>query len=239
MIKLITANERHMASIGDWLQTHYLFSFADYYDPANVQFGPLRVFNHDFITAKNGYPMHPHAEMEVVTIVLDGALVHSDSLGNQVALQAGNVQRITAGSGISHSEANDSEASAELLQLWFSPNKQGLAPSYEYMALDFLDAKDKLVPLITGQKVLENVPFLNSNSTVYFGQVSQGQSIDFKTFKLRKTLLYVLDGSMLVNNIEVDKYDQVRLEEQDAVTLHGAASAKFILVDVPATESNY
>ncbi|RIJ41910.1 pirin family protein [Pontibacter oryzae] len=239
MIKLITANERHKATIGDWLQSHYLFSFADYFDPANVQFGPLRVFNHDLIKAHNGFPTHPHAEMEVITVVLDGALVHKDSLGNEVALQAGDVQRITAGTGISHSETNDSDASAEILQLWFSPNKQGLAPSYEHMTLDFLDSKDKLVPLITGQKVLENVPFLNSNSTVYYGQVSQGQSIKFKTFKLRKSLIYVLDGSMLINNIEVDKHDQVRLEEQDAISLHGAAAATFILVDVPASESNY
>lgn len=226
MIKLISASERHEAQVGDWLQSHYLFSFADYYDPANVQFGPLRVFNHDVVAGHNGFPSHPHAEMEVVTIVLDGELTHKDSIGNEVTLKAGDVQRITAGTGVSHAEANDTDNTAELLQLWFLPNKRGLAPSYENMSLDFLDVHDKLVPLVTGQKVLDNVPFLNSNSTVYFGQVTQGQEIDFKTFKIRKTLVYVLSGSLLVNNVEVDRHDQVRLEQKDVVSLHGAANAK-------------
>ncbi|MCX2739143.1 pirin family protein [Pontibacter anaerobius] len=239
MIKLIPAAEHHNANVGDWLQSHYLFSFADYYDPANVQFGPLRVFNHDRILGHNGFPLHPHAEMEVVSVVLDGELTHKDSLGNEVTLKAGDVQRMTSGTGFTHSENNDTDNETELLQLWFLPNKRGLAPSYEHMSLDFLDTKNKLVPLVTGQKVLENIPFINSNSTVYYGHVGQGEEIDFKTFKIRKTLVYVLSGSMLVNNVEAEKYDQVRLESKDVVSLHGNAEATFILVDVPAAEVNY
>lgn len=239
MIKLIPAAEHHHAKIGDWLESYYLFSFADYYDPANVQFGPLRVFNHDRITGQNGFPLHPHAEMEVVTIVLDGELTHKDSLSNDITLKAGDVQRMTSGTGFSHSESNNSDKNTELLQLWFLPNKKGLAPAYESMSLDFLDAKNKLVPLVTGQKVLENVVYLNSNSTVYYGHVGRGESIDFKTFKIRKALVYVLTGGMLVNNVEAETGDQVRLESQDIISLHGSAEATFILVDVPATEVNY
>lgn len=239
MIKLIDASERHQAAVEDWLNSYYLFSFADYYDPANVQFGPLRVFNHDLIKPGNGFPSHPHAEMEVVMIVLRGELTHKDNLGNQEVLKAGHVQRISAGTGITHSEANTGQEDAELLQLWFMPNKRGIAPAYETMNLEFQDAKDKLVPLMTGQKVLENVPFLNSNSTVYYGSLSAGTEYDFKTFKIRKTLLYVLEGSLLVNNVEVEQYDHIRLEEKDIVSLHASGSASFILVDVPAIESNY
>ncbi|MFD1188792.1 pirin family protein [Pontibacter rugosus] len=239
MLKLITASERHQTNIGDWLQSHYLFSFADYYNPANVQFGPLRVFNHDRISAKNGFPSHPHTEMEVVNFILDGEINHQDSLGNKTTLKAGDVQRMTAGTGITHSETNDTDGYAELLQLWFISNKPGVAPAYENMTLDFLNTKDKLVPLVTGQKVLENIPFMNSNSTVYYGHLSQGGNYDFKTFKIRKTLLYVLSGSLLVHNMEVDQYDQVRLEELDVVGLHATGEATFILVDVPATEVNY
>ncbi|OKL41349.1 pirin family protein [Pontibacter flavimaris] len=239
MIKLIPASEQHNARVGDWLESRYLFSFADYYDPSNIQFGPLRALNHEWIKGRNGFPQHPHAEMEVVTVVMDGELTHKDSLNNEVVLKAGDVQRMTSGTGFTHSETNDTDNDTELLQLWFLPNKRGLAPSYENMNVDFLDAKDKLIPVVTGQKVLENVPFINSNSTVYYGHVSQGEGIDFKTFKIRKTLVYVLSGSMLINNVEADRNDQVRLESQDIVSLHGNAEATFILVDVPATEVNY
>lgn len=239
MIKLITAQQRHEAKVGDWLTSHYLFSFADYHDPANVQFGPLKVFNDDTILPNNGLPDHPHAEMEVVTIVAEGELKHRDSLGNETTLKAGEVQRMSAGTGMSHSETNEGEEPAHFYQLWFMPNKRGIAPSYEQMAIDFLDKDNQLTPLITGQRVLENVVFMNSNSTVYYGKLGQGNDIDFKTFKIRKTFIYVTKGSMLVNNVEVDQYDQLRLEDYDFVSIHASSDAEFILVDVPALEVNY
>src|SRR5690606_10611274 len=109
-----------------------------------VQFGPLRVFNDDYINAKSGFPMHPHTDMEILTIVLDGQIIHKDSLGNETTLSAGEVQRMTAGTGITHSEANESDNQAHLLQLWFLSNKQGIAPSYEQMKIDFKGEKNKL-----------------------------------------------------------------------------------------------
>lgn len=239
MINLITAAHRHEAKVDDWLRSHYLFSFADYYDPSNVQFGPLRVFNDDYINAKSGFPMHPHAEMEILTIMLDGQITHKDSLGNEATINAGEVQRMTAGTGITHSEANEGDNEAHLLQLWFLTNKQGIAPSYEQMKIDFKGAKNKLVPLATGQKVLEDVVFFNSNSTVYYGNLGQGEDIDFQTFKIRKTLVYVLDGNLIVNGVEAERNDQIRLEDQDVITLHSASDATFILIDVPAVEANY
>ncbi|MCJ8166643.1 pirin family protein [Pontibacter sp. E15-1] len=239
MMKLITAAERHYAEVGDWLKSYYLFSFADYYSPNNIAFGPLRVLNQDTIKPNAGFPSHPHAEMEIIQIVTAGQLTHKDNLGNEMTLKAGSVQRITSGMGITVSETNEGEVPLELFQLWFLPNKRGLAPSYEHMSLDFLDEKDKLVPLVTGQKVLENVAYLNSNSSVYYGHLSQGEEIDFKTFKLRQTLVYVVSGSMLVNNMEVDTGDQVRIADQTAIRLHGSAEGRFLLVDVPAIEANY
>jgi len=239
MIKIITAAERHQARAGNWLTSHYLFSFADYYDPSNVQFGPLRVFNDDSIGPKSGFPSHPHAEMEIITIVLDGAIRHHDSLGTETTITAGQVQRMTAGTGISHSESNEGDEAAHLYQLWFLPNKHGLAPSYEQMDVDFLGSKDKLVPLATGQKVLEDVVFLNSNSTIYYGNFSEGHEFEFQTFKIRKTLVYVTKGNLLVNNVELGQHDQIRLEELDVVSLHASSDASFILIDVPATEANY
>jgi len=239
MIRQIAASERHEARTGDWLRSNYLFSFADYYDPANVQFGPLRVFNDDYVSPDSGFPMHPHTEMEIVTIVLDGELTHTDNLGNDLVVGAGEVQRMTSGTGITHSEANRSKADVHLLQLWFLPNKRGLAPSYEHMKIDFLDTKDELVPLVTGQKVLEDVVFINSNSTIFYGSFSQGKDFDYQTYKLRKNLIYVLEGNLIVNGVELADNDQVRLEDQDMISLHATAKTTFILVDVPAVEANY
>ena len=239
MITLITAAERHNAEVGDWLKSNYLLSFADYYDPKNVEYGPLRVFNENIIKPHAGFPSHPHAEMEIVNIVLDGELTYKDDLGHEVTAKAGSVQRITAGTGINVTSTNETDNPLHVFQLWFLPNKRGLAPSYEHMSLDFLDTNNDLVPLVTGQKVLENVAFMNSNSTVYYGSLGQGENYDFKTFKIRKTLIYVIEGSMLVNNMEVDKNDQVRLEFLDVVSIHGRADARFLLIDVPAAEANY
>ncbi|GAB3201107.1 redox-sensitive bicupin YhaK (pirin superfamily) [Pontibacter aydingkolensis] len=239
MIKLITAAERHTANVGDWLSSHYLFSFADYYNPANVQFGPLKVFNDDVMKGGSSLPDHPHAEMEVVTVMLDGELTHRDSLGNETKLKAGEVQRMSAGTGLTHSETNEGEVSAHFYQLWFLPNKKGVSPAYEQMAIDFLDNDGRLTPLVTGQRVLENVLYMNSNSTVYFGKLGQGKDIDFKTFKIRKTLIYIIKGNMLVNNVEADQHDQVRLEDYDFVSIHAVSDAEFLLIDVPALEVNY
>ncbi len=222
-----------------WLRSHYLFSFADYYDPENMEFGPLRVFNDDYVSPRSGFPTHPHSELEIVTIVLSGDLTHKDNIGNETTVSPGQVQRMTAGTGVSHSETNDTDDEIHLLQLWFMPNKRGLAPSYEVMDVGFLKAKDELIPLVTGQKVLEDVTYINSNSTVYYGSVSQGEEITFRTFKIRRTLIYVLTGSLLVNNVEADSHDQIRLDEQEVIAIRGTADATFILVDVPALEANY
>src|SRR3712207_1690149 len=152
-----------------------------------MHFGPLRVFNDDYIAPHSGFPAHPHSEMEIVTIVLDGEVSHEDSMGNKTVIGAGDVQRMTAGTGITHTETNNTDKELHLLQLWFIPNKRGLNPSYEQKHVDFADSKNELIPLVTGQKVLEDVVFMNSNSTIYFAHLKKDKEIDFKTFDIRRT----------------------------------------------------
>ncbi|WP_181306401.1 pirin-like bicupin family protein [Rufibacter sp. XAAS-G3-1] len=238
MIKVISAPDRHHASHG-WLDSYFLFSFSDYYDMNNVQWGPLRVFNDDYIKANSGFPEHSHSEMEIVTIVLEGEVTHKDSLGNNTVIRAGEVQRMTTGTGVSHSEHNYSDKELHLYQLWFIPNKKGLAPSYEQKAIDFTDHKNELVPLVTGQKVLEDVLYINSNSTIYYSNLKEGNEIDFKTFPIRKGLLYVTTGELFVNGIQVQKNDQVRSADIDALRIKASADSTFILIDLPGVEANY
>ena len=238
MVELIKSSERHLSSQG-WLKSYFLFSFADYYDPNNVQFGPLRVFNDDTIAAKSGFPMHPHSDMEIITIVVKGEISHKDSLGNEKTIKAGEVQRMTAGTGITHSERNDSEEELHLYQLWFLPNRKGLQPSYEQKSLSFLDATNDLIPLATGQKVLEDVVYMNSNSTIYYANLQAGKEIDFKTSNIRKIFIYITEGAFFINGQEVMKNDQLRLDEQEIIKFKASNSGTFILIDLPAVEANY
>ncbi|GEO05793.1 hypothetical protein AAE02nite_34570 [Adhaeribacter aerolatus] len=238
MTELIKATDRHFAATG-WLKSHFLFSFADYYNPNNVHFGPLRVFNDDVVAPKSGFPQHPHSEMEIITIVLDGEVAHEDSLGNKTTIGAGEVQRMTAGTGITHSEQNNQDKELHLYQLWFLSNKKGLQPSYEQKRIDFLDAKNELIPLVTGQKVLEDVVFMNSNSTVYYGNFRDDKEYNFQTFNIRGTLLYLTEGELFVNGHQLLQNDQLRITDVDLVTIKAAKDSNFILIDVPMVQANY
>src|SRR5690606_16026842 len=126
-----------------------------------------RVFNDDYIAGNSGFPQHPHNNMEIVTVVLKGEITHEDSTGNKTTIKAGEVQRMTTGTGITHSEANQAEEEVHIYQIWFIPSSQGLSPSYEQREVDFLNTENELIPLVSGQKVLEDVVYMNSNSTIY------------------------------------------------------------------------
>jgi len=238
MTKLINAADRHFTSAG-WLNSYFLFSFADYYDPQNMNFGPLRVFNDDTISARSGFPQHNHSDMEIITIVLAGEIAHEDNLGNKTTISAGEVQRMTAGTGITHSETNNTDEEVHLYQLWFLPSSKNIKPSYEQRRVDFLDTKNELIPLVSGQKVLEDVVYMNSNSTVYYSKLKADKEINFQTFDIRKTFIYIIEGELLVNGFQADKNDQLRIGDTKLVQIKAAQDAQFILIDVPAVEANY
>jgi redox-sensitive bicupin YhaK (pirin superfamily) len=239
MLQVIPATDRHHAAPVAWLNSYFLFSFADYYDPQNVQFGPLRVFNDDTIQGNSGFPQHPHSEMEIVTLVLDGELQHEDTLGNKATIKKGEVQRMTAGTGLAHSEKNDGATQAHIYQLWFLPNQKGLAPSYEQKDIDFLDSKNELVPLVSGQKVLEDVVYMNSNTTIYWCNLREDKTVTFKTFPIRNTLLYVKEGMLYVNGVDIGPNDQIRATDERVLEIRASSDAQFILLDLPGNEANY
>lgn len=240
MLTYIPAADRYHAAPAAWLSSYFLFSFADYFDRGNMHFGPLRVFNDDNIAAQSGFPQHPHSEMEIVTLVLDGEITHQDTMGNKTTIKAGEVQRMTAGTGLAHSEMNRQDKPLHLYQLWFIPSQRSLAPSYEQKDLGFLSGnKNQLVPLVTGQKVLEDVVYMNSNSTIYWANLDEGKDIEFKTFPIRLTFLYVKEGNIVVNGTALNPNDQARMTGDDVVQIRASKDAQFILIDLPASESNY
>ena len=240
MFKYIAAADRHHASPAKWLSSYFLFSFADYFDRDNMHFGPLRVFNDDSVAAQSGFPQHPHSEMEIVTLVLEGEITHQDTMGNKTIIKAGEVQRMTAGTGLAHSEMNRTDSGLHLYQLWFIPSQRNLAPSYEQKDLGFLSGpKNELVPLVTGQKVLEDVVFMNSNSTIYWANLDEGEDIEFKTFPLRFTFVYVKEGTIMINGSELGPNDQARIVDENVVFIRAEKDAQFILIDLPGDEANY
>jgi len=239
MLKYIPATDRHHAAPVQWLSSYFLFSFADYYDPDNLHFGPLRVFNDDSIAPQSGFPQHPHSEMEIVTLVLDGEVTHEDTMGNKTVIKKGEVQRMTAGTGIAHSEFNRTDAALHIYQLWFISNQKGLSPSYEQKDIDFLSTKNELIPLATGQKVLEDVVYMNSNSAVYWANLGADKEILFQTFPIRNTFIYVKEGTIFVNGTELGINDQARMTDEHVVEIRASKEAQFILIDLPASEANY
>jgi redox-sensitive bicupin YhaK (pirin superfamily) len=229
MLVHIPAADRYHAAPASWLSSYFLFSFADYFDRNNQHFGPLRVFNDDTVAPQNGFPQHPHSEMEIVTLVLEGEVSHEDTIGNRTAIVAGEVQRMTSGTGLAHSEMNRQDKPLHLYQLWFIPSQKGLAPSYEQKDLGF----------ITGQRVLDDVVYMNSNSTIYWASLDTDKVIVFKTFPIRLTFIYVKQGSLVVNGTTLGPSDQARISSEDVLEITATHDAQFILIDLPGSEANY
>jgi redox-sensitive bicupin YhaK (pirin superfamily) len=231
-MKIIRAKDRyHLES--DWLSAYWLFSFDHYYDPANVQFGPLRVFNHDWIRGGAGFPTHSHREMEIVTYVLEGVLAHRDSTGGEGLIQAGEVQRMTAGTGIAHSEMNaDPEAPVRLLQMWVLPSQRGLPPSYEQRQFTLEQRTGRLLPIASGQGHPGAV-HVHQETTFYVGHLRTGDHIETRIDAGRRGYLYLIEGELLVNGERLAAGDQARIETPGPLALVGQEESELLFIDLP------
>ena len=231
MHQIIRASERYHNNIG-WLETYWLFSFSDYYDPNNIQFGQLRVFNDDIVQAQKGFSMHPHEEMEIITIILDGELTHKDSMGNDETITAGEVQTITAGTGIMHSEENNSNQPVHLCQIWVLPDNPGLTPAYDQKSFNQEDWQNRLLLLASRQEG-KGAATIHADSDIFRCRLSAGKSVDYAPLTERGFFVYLLDGSVETAGIKLDKGDQLRMRSDGKpLTLKSQTGAEFILIDV-------
>ncbi len=232
MMQKIAANERyHLES--DWLSAYWLFSFDRYYDPNNMAFGPLRVFNHDTIKGGAGFPTHPHREMEIVTYVLEGALAHKDSTGGVGFIRPGEVQRMTAGTGIAHSEFNASETDVtKLLQIWVLPERAGLTPSYEQKQFSTEERTGKLLPIASGQDMAGAVK-VHQDVTFYVARLRAGDTVAHNFTGQRRAFLYVIDGALTINGESFNTGDQARLVNESTLALAATTDSEIILIDLP------
>ena len=231
-MQIVKAQDRfHVES--DWLSAYWLFSFDRYYDPNNLAFGPLRIFNHDTVQGRGGFPTHPHREMEIVTYVLDGELTHKDSTGGQGVIHSGEVQRMSAGTGIAHSELNVSETTpVRLLQMWVLPERAGLKPSYEQKRFTPEQRTGALLPIASGQDLPDTVK-VHQDVTFYVSRLRAGDHVRHELKPGRRAFFYVIDGEVTINGEQLKTGDQARITETGKLEIASSRESEIILIDLP------
>jgi quercetin 2,3-dioxygenase len=216
MITYRPANARGHASLG-WLDSHFSFSFAEYYDPAHMGFRNLRVINDDWIDPGMGFGMHPHRDMEIITIVLEGQVKHNDSLGHSAVVKPGEIQRITAGTGISHSEFNpDRDNKLHLYQVWLMPSAKGLTPSYAQKRYDVPGPGQSV--MLAGPQTSALIG-INADATLARAHAGPGKPVTIPIAKGRHAWVQVISGSGKVNGQSIAPGDGVALSDEPAVIL--------------------
>ena len=232
MIEVRKSAERGHANHG-WLDSYHTFSFADYHDPAHVQFSVLRVINEDRVAPGAGFPAHGHRDMEIVTYVLDGALEHQDSLGTGSVIRPGDVQRMSAGTGVRHSEYNASKTEpVHLLQIWILPQSNGVPPSYEQKHFEPADIADRLC-LIASPDGRDGSVALHQDAFVYAARFDSASPPAHRLAPGRKAYAQMARGSCTLNGVALSAGDGARVENEPEVLLSAGRSAEVLLFDLP------
>jgi len=232
MVTVRKAGERGHANHG-WLDTWHTFSFADYYDPREMGFGALRVINDDKVEPGQGFGTHGHRDMEIITYVLDGALEHKDSMGNGSIIRPGNVQRMSAGTGVRHSEFNPSrEERVHLLQIWIEPRITGVRPSYEEKQFGTAEKKGQL-RLIASPDGREGSVTIHQDACVYASVLDGKDAAAHPLAPGRRAYVHVARGALKVNGVELKGGDGAKLTEESEIEFSGAKQAELLLFDLP------
>jgi quercetin 2,3-dioxygenase len=231
MINIRSSEQRGHAQHG-WLDTRFTFSFADYYDPKHVQFRTLRVMNDDRIAGGGGFPTHPHRDMEIVTYVLEGALAHRDSMGNGSVIKAGDVQYMSAGTGVAHSEFNASESEAvHLYQIWMFPDRNGHQPAYAQKNFSEEEKRGKLL-LVVSPDGSEGSLQIRQDNRLYASVLDQGQTVKHELKPERHAYVQVARGSVKLNGHQLKTGDGAEVSQEKAVQLTGIEKAEVLLFDL-------
>ena len=234
MLTIRKAEERGRFDFG-WLDTRHTFSFGEYYDPAHMGFSVLRVINDDRVAPGGGFPTHPHRDMEIVTYVLDGALAHKDSLGNGSTIAPGDVQRMSAGTGIRHSEYNASaDKPVHLLQIWLLPAERGIAPGYEQKAFDAAEKRDAL-RLVASPDGRDGSVTIHTDAKLYASILAKDATVAHAAEPGRAAWLHVARGSVSVAGQILKEGDAIASTGGDAIAIKGAEEeSEILLFDLPA-----
>ena len=216
-----------------WLKSYHTFSFADYHDPAWIAYGPLRVINDDRVAPGQGFGKHGHRDMEIITYILEGELEHQDSMGNGSIIRVGDVQRMSAGTGVTHSEFNPSDKQAvHLLQIWIHPEAARLAPGYEQKHFAAADKRGRL-RLIASHDGEDGSVVIHQDARLYAGLFDGAERADFPVAAGRRAWLQVARGAMAVDGTRLQAGDGARTAGPAQLELHGGAHAEVLVFDLP------
>ena len=231
MIETIHSDTRGKSDYG-WLKTRYTFSFADYYDPQRVHFGNLRVINEDRVAPGRGFGAHPHRDMEILTYVISGAIEHRDSMGNGIVVPAGEVQRMTAGTGVVHSEFNPSqEEELHLLQIWILPDTKNLEPSYEQLRFEREDKLNKL-RLIGSRDGRDGSATIHQDVDLYASILESGKQVQLNDVRGRRIFVQVISGDLKVNGESLSAGDGAKIRDADDIGITATNDAEFLLFNL-------
>lgn len=233
MIQIRPSNQRGHARFG-WLDSHHTFSFGEYHDPRFMGFGPLRVINEDRVEPGQGFGTHGHRDMEIISYVLEGGLAHNDSLGNGSVIRPGDVQRMSAGTGVRHSEYNHSESEpVHFLQIWILPERQGMEPSYDERTFPAEEKRDRL-RLIGSRDGRDGSVVIHQDVALYASLLSEGKEVTHPIEGERYLWVQVMRGTITVNGEMLDTGDGAALVDEEQLVIHANREAEFLLFDMLA-----
>jgi redox-sensitive bicupin YhaK (pirin superfamily) len=233
MQEIRRSGERGYADHG-WLKSYHSFSFADYFDPQHVEFGPLRVINEDRVAAGQGFGTHSHRDMEIISYVLDGELAHRDSMGNGSSIRPGDVQRMSAGRGVRHSEFNPSPAHlVHFLQIWIQPNAQGVEPSYEEKRFAPEEKRGRL-RLIASPDRSDGSVLIHQDARVYVGLFDGAENASLNVAPGRLIYVHVARGAIRANGAALEAGDALKLSDTQLLQLQDGRDAEVLVFDLPS-----
>lgn len=229
MLKKIESSQMGSSDIG-WLKSKFHFSFADYFNPDNIHFGVLRVINDDLVEAKKGFGVHPHRDMEIISYVVNGELTHGDSLGNNNTVTRGQVQYMSAGTGVLHSEYNLGEDTLRLLQIWVIPVKNGLEPNYGDYRFNWDDRKNNWLHMVSD--INGNAPIkINQNANIYSLELEQGKNIEFPVKEGRQAYLVQIEGTSVINDVELNDRDGMEIVEEN-ISIKAVETSHILIIEM-------
>jgi quercetin 2,3-dioxygenase len=231
MIVVRPADERGHAERG-WLDSYHTFSFADYHDPAHMAFRSLRVINEDRVEAGQGFGTHPHRDMEIITYVLEGALAHRDSMGTSSVIRPGEVQRMSAGTGVTHSEFNHSDTEpVHFVQIWILPERSGLKPGYEQRAFSEEEKRGRL-RLVAARDGRDGAVTVHQDAELYIASLTPGESVHHSLRPGRHAWVHVVRGDVALNGQPLKTGDGAAVSDEDLLQLTAAEPAEVLLFDL-------
>jgi redox-sensitive bicupin YhaK (pirin superfamily) len=233
--QVFSKSARGIKDIG-WLKSNFYFSFSDYYNPSNSAFGTLFAFNDDFVESGKGFGIHPHVNMEIISVLLKGKMNHIDSLGYKTVIEEGGVQIMSAGSGLRHEEYNIGEDDVNFLQIWILPKQQNIAPRYQLRGFPKEKRTNQLKTIISGEEGLEHC-WINQNAKFSLGHFDSEQEVTYSFNPANKCLfIFCIEGKIRVDGTDINERDAIGVWETGSVPIHCAAGAYFLVIETPVNQ---